>query len=629
MFGVFAGRLVSDRESPAGNQNRNNRPSEIGRKKARRETLAYLADLVAAPSITGTLMKRSITSIPSFYRNLRRWTEILSVLSKYGLADWVGRLNIDLVRDRMRAPDGELIANQTKSALIRMALTELGPTFIKVGQVLSTRPDLIGAELAEELSKLQSSTPADSFEQVKQTIEEDLGKPLDELFVWFDEEPMASASIGQVHRARILVDGDDDCEENPIREVVVKVRHANIVKKIETDLDILAGLAQMAERLEDFRNYQPTAVVREIAKTLKRELNFEREYRNLTQFRSLFEKDGTIVVPEPFGHLSSTRILTMQYLDGIKLRDAKAMRPPGVDLCETAKAGARAYLKMIFQYGFYHADPHPGNILLMENGSLGLIDFGMVGRISEQLREDVETMLVAIVNQDVAMLTLIIKRIGKCPVDLNESALANDIADFVGQYSTMVLSQFDMSSALNDFVDIVRRYYILLPAEASLLIKTLVTLEGTARFLNPEFSLMEIMKPFQRMLMLQRWSPSRQARKLRRFYLQLEQLADGLPQRLDSILEQVQTGRFDVHLDHRRLGPTVNRLVMGLLTSALFLGSSWMVAANVPPTLFPEGGPMGLRGLSVLGTAGLVLSMMLGVRLLWAVRKSGNLDQPE
>ncbi len=575
-------------------------------------------------------MKRSITSIPSFYRNLRRWTEILSVLSKYGLADWVGRLNIDLVRDRMRAPDGELIANQTKSALIRMALTELGPTFIKVGQVLSTRPDLIGAELAEELSKLQSSTPADSFEQVKQTIEEDLGKPLEELFVWFDDEPMASASIGQVHRARILVDrSGDDCDEEPIREVVVKVRHANIVKKIETDLDILAGLAQMAERLEDFRNYQPTAVVREISKTLKRELNFEREYRNLTQFRSLFEKDGTIVVPEPYGHLSSTRILTMQYLDGIKLRDAKALRPPGVDLCETAKAGARAYLKMIFQYGFYHADPHPGNILLMENGSLGLIDFGMVGRISEQLREDVETMLVAIVNQDVAMLTLIIKRIGKCPVDLNEAALANDIADFVGQYSTMVLSQFDMSSALNDFVDIVRRYYILLPAEASLLIKTLVTLEGTARFLNPDFSLMEIMKPFQRMLMLQRWSPSRQARKMRRFYLQLEQLADGLPQRVDSILEQVQTGRFDVHLDHRRLGPTVNRLVMGLLTSALFLGSSWMVAANVPPVLFAEGGPMGLRGLSVLGTTGLVVSFLLGIRLLWAVRKSGNLDQPE
>ena len=227
------------------------------------------------------------------------------------------------------------------------------------------------------------------------------------------------------------------------------------------------------------------------------------------------------------------------------------------------------------------------------------------------------------------MLTLIIKRIGKCPVDLNEAALANDIADFVGQYSTMVLSQFDMSSALNDFVDIVRRYYILLPAEASLLIKTLVTLEGTARFLNPDFSLMEIMKPFQRMLMLQRWSPSRQARKMRRFYLQLEQLADGLPQRVDSILEQVQTGRFDVHLDHRRLGPTVNRLVMGLLTSALFLGSSWMVAANVPPVLFAEGGPMGLRGLSVLGTTGLVVSFLLGIRLLWAVRKSGNLDQPE
>ena len=572
-------------------------------------------------------MKRSFTSIPQLYRNVKRWAEIVSILSKYGLADWLGRLNIDWMKDWIRAPDGELVSHQKKPALIRMALTELGPTFIKFGQLLSTRPDLIGPELADELSRLQSDAPSDDFSEVRKTVEQELGKPIEQVFESFEEVPIASASIGQVHRATLLPDIADAHYPGELAEVVVKVRHTNIEPKIETDLDILSGLASLAERLDDFKNYQPTLIVDEVSKTLRRELVFDREYRNLVQFRVLFEKEASVVIPRPIGPLCSTQILTMQRLDGIKLRDAQQDPPQDVELVDVARNGANLYLKMIFQHGFYHADPHPGNILLMENGKLGLIDFGMVGRISEQLREDVETMLVSIVNRDVPLLAMIIKRIGKCPNDLNESALHGDIADFVGQYSTQILSQFDMSAALSDFVEMVRRYNILLPAEASLLIKTLISLEGTARLLNPEFSLMEIMKPYQRILTLRRLSPARQARKMQRFYMQLEQLADGLPQRINHILEQVQTGGFDIHLDHRRLGPTVNRLVLGMLTSALFLGSSWMLAAAVPPLLFPESGPWGIRDLSVLGMFGMLCSVMLGFRLVWAIRKSGNLDQ--
>jgi ubiquinone biosynthesis protein len=253
----------------------------------------------------------------------------------------------------------------------------------------------------------------------------------------------------------------------------------------------------------------------------------------------------------------------------------------------------------------------------------------MVGRISEQLREDIEAMLVAIVNQDVSMLSTLIKRIGRCPSNLNESAFSNEVADFVGQYSTQILAQFDMSGALNDFMSLVRRFEITLPGEVSLLIKVLVSLEGTGRQLNPDFSLMEVMKPFQRLLLLKRLSPTRQAKKMRRFYMEIEQLVDQLPKRISSILEQVQSGKFDVKLDHRRLGPTANRLVMGLMTSALFLGSSLMLSYKVPPLLFPEVGPMGSHDLSILGIAGCFASIMMGLRLTWAIRKSGNLDQAE
>lgn len=591
-------------------------------------------------------MKRSITSVPQIYRNVRRWTEIVSVLSKYGLADWLSRFNFDFVTDLLKAPRGELQSQLTQSARIRLALTELGPTFIKFGQLLSTRPDLIGNELAEELSQLQSNTPADPFEIVRKIIEEEQDCPLEDLFEEFDETPIASASIGQVHRAKLRTqprrDGSSSnghADTNPAKQllfdeaelettdVVVKIRHDGIGRLVETDLDILAGLAQLAERLEDFRNYQPVSTVQEVSKTMRRELDFVREQRNLTQFRTLFRKDSTVVIPQPIPALCSSRMITMQRIQGTSLPHARIHPPADMEPAEIARRGANLYLKMIFNHGYYHADPHPGNILVTEDGSIGLLDFGMVGRISERLREDIEAMLVAIVNQDVLMLTTLIKRVGKCPIDLNESALSNDVADFVGQYSTQVVSYFDMSGALNDFVSLVRRYQIILPSEASLLIKVLVTLEGTGRLLNPDFSLMEIMRPFQRMLVLKRLSPGRQARKMRRFYMEVEQLVDDLPQRISNILEQVQSGRFDVHLDHRRLGPTANRLVVGLMTSALFLGSALMLSFQVPPLLFPGTGPLGIQDLSLLGLSGCIVSFLMGFRLYWSIRKSGNLDQ--
>ena len=590
-------------------------------------------------------MKRTIPSVPQLYRNVRRWTEIVSVLSKYGLADWLSQFHIDFLTNLLGASEGQSQSNLTQQQRIRMALAELGPTFIKFGQLLSTRPDAIGQELAEELSKLQSDTPSDDFETVKSIVESELGKPLEEVFGDFETTPIASASIGQVHLAKISADkfccepSDPADAESGMIDVVVKVRHAGNESKIETDLDIISGLAQLAERIDEFKAYQPVQVVNALSRSMRRELDFEREQRNLIQFAGMFKKNKSIVTPRPYPDLCSSRMITMQRVVGNDLKEASRNGTSKEKLSWVASTGADLYLQMIFNHGFYHADPHPGNILLTNDGKIGLLDFGMVGRISEQLREDIESMLVAIVNQDVPMLTSLIRRVGNCPPDLDDAALSNDIADFVGQYSTQNVSHFDMSGALKDFVTVVRQYKITLPAEASLLIKVLVTLEGTGRMLAPDFSLMEIMKPFQRMLVLKRLSPTRQMRKMRRFYLEVEQLVDALPTRLTNILEQVQSGSFDVHLVHRRLGPTANRLVVGLMTSALFLGSSLMLSYKVPPILFPTEvmGPNGqivrtlpwhgVMDLSAIGLAGVIVSILMGLRLMWAIRKSGNLDE--
>jgi ubiquinone biosynthesis protein len=245
------------------------------------------------------------------------------------------------------------------------------------------------------------------------------------------------------------------------------------------------------------------------------------------------------------------------------------------------------------------------------------------------MREDIEDMLMAIVQHDVPLLVRIIKRIGQAPPQLDEGGLSNDVAEFVGHYATQALDQFQVGAALTDMTQIMRRHRIMLPAHVAMLIKTLVTLEGTSKLLSPHFSLMEVMQPFHRKMILSRLSPARAARKLRRLYMELEQLAEVLPQRIVQILEQIQSGRFDVHLDHRGLGPSVNRLVLGMLASALFVGSSLMLSYKVPPVVFTQKEPLwlGLQHVSILGLLGCFVSIMVALRLLWAIGKSGHLDQ--
>lgn len=572
-----------------------------------------------------------ITAIPQSIRNVKRTTEIISVLSKYGLADWISRLpldqlGLDFFRSVLRAPDGKALARHSREARIRLVLTELGPVFIKFGQILSTRPDLIGVEQADELKKLQADVPADPPAVVRGIVEEELGQRIEDLFLEFDEEPIASASIGQVHRAR-LMSGEN---------VVVKVQHAGIEAKVREDIEVLMVLAQLAERIPDLARYRPVELVAEFQRALRRELDFGREERNLLHFASQLADNENVRIPRPHSDLCTPRVLTMEYLEGIKLSQPDRLVAAGFDLEELARNGADLYLQMIFTHGYYHADPHPGNVVILPGNIIGLLDFGMVGRIDDRLREDIEELLIDIANQDAQHLTALIMRIGQVPDELDESALSNDLADFVAHYGTQRLEDFDLSGALNEMIEIIRRYNIVLPTQAAMLLKTLIMLEGTAQLLSPTFSLMEVIQPLQREIILRRLSPLRHFRKMRRVVSELEHAAEVMPRRLLEILRQIQTGKFDVHLDHRRLGPSVNRLVMGLVVSALFLGSSLMLSMEVPPLLFyAEEGTVqpwwmfGMHNMSILGMAGCITSVMMGLRLLWAINKSGHLDEKE
>jgi ubiquinone biosynthesis protein len=558
-----------------------------------------------------------ITALPRYYRNIKRWREIILILRRYGLADWLSRLRVDFVRDWLKDDHGVPLASYTREARVRMALTELGPTFIKLGQVLSLRPDLVGSAQAAELQCLQSSVPADPIESVRRTIESEFKRPVEELFAEFSATALASASIGQAHEA-MLHDGT---------QVVVKVQHENIRSKISEDLEVLAGLASLAERIPELAPWQPKTIVEQLSRSLKRELSFSQEQSNLLMLRESLKDFEGIVIPVPFATHSSPLVLTMERVTGHSIHEIGNKELfPSLDQDALAHRVAALYVEMIFVHGLYHADPHPGNILVQPDGTIGLLDFGMVGRIDDGLRGSIEEMLWALSLKDSQLLTSLIKRVGKAPSNVDDSSLASDVSDLIATYGNQPVDRIDLARALNDTTDIMHRHRIILPSQIGVLIKTLVTLQGTISQTSPHFSLLEAIEPIFKKLWLSRFSPMRQARRFRRMYVELEGLVEKLPSQISSLMDLVQSGKLDVHLSHRGLSPSINRLVLGLLTSSLLLGSSILLASEVPPLLFVEGGPLGLKDLSLMGLLGFMVSLMVAMRILLAINKSGHLD---
>jgi len=552
-----------------------------------------------------------LTALSRLERNVHRGGEIIGVLAKYGLADWVKGLNFAWIQEHIKSIDGQHIPDLKIEERVRLAFTELGTTFIKLGQVLGTRPDLVGPDVARELAHLQMDAPADPPATVRATIEAEFGKPLSAVFAEFAEAPLASASIAQVHKAR-LHSGE---------QVVVKVQHAGIADKIMPDLDILAGLAELAEKhSSQARLYQPVAVVRQFRRTLLRELDFTFERRHLETFAANFAKDDTVHFPRPYAQHSTRRVLTMERLDGILGTDAAALAASGADLNEFAMRGADMYLQMIFRDAFYHADPHPGNLMLLPGGVVGVLDCGMIGRLDEEMAEGLEEMLMAVISHNSADLGDAILRLGSAPPSTPRDQLRADLTDFVADYVGQSIQDMDLPGALNNLFEIIRRYNITLPPPLSLLLRTLAELEGSARKLSPEFSLAEVFRPFYAKMVSRRLSARRILGRLQHTYRDWERLVQTLPRDLGDVLNRVRDGTFSVHLDHRHFDPVINRLVLGVMTAALLLSSALLWSMKAPPTI---------KGVSVFGGLNFAMAAYFGWRLLRAIKKSGDINSKQ
>ena len=548
-----------------------------------------------------------LTAIPQYRRNARRFEQILRILVKYGLADWLKPSLPDFLKKNLESAGGEDLTAVSRPEAIRLALTELGTTFIKMGQMLSTRADLIGPEIADELTRLQSDTPPDPPDTVSATIEDELGASPSDIFARFDDVPIASASIAQAHLAE-LTDGTP---------VVVKVQHEGIEHKVVNDLEILIALADFAEkRSTELSLYQPVALLGEFRRRLLAELDFQQEERSLLRFQSNFAGDETVRIPEVFPEHTAKRVLTMERLEGTSIARSEALAGEGADLREIARRGATAYLEMIFRDRVYHADPHPGNILVLPGNVVGLLDFGMVGQLDNRTNEIFEELIQGILLKDGELLTDCVLMLGHAPPDIDREKLQADIETFMATNLTDSIKDMNTSRMFVGLTEIVRRHRIVQNPNVSLLIKVLVMLEGSSRLLDSDFNLSELLEPYYEKMIQRKLAPKNVFRRVQRAYRDWDRLFHSLPRDLADVLQRFRKGTLDVHLEHRHLDTVVNRIAYGVVTAAVFLGSAMILSQAIPPTV---------KGASIPGIAGIVFSLWLVRRLFRAIRKSGGL----
>ena len=553
------------------------------------------------------------------YRNMKRYRQIFAVLLKYGFEDVVERLKLDIIirfgrKISRRAKSAGKYEHMTTAQRLRMALADLGPTFIKLGQVLSTRPDLVPLNFVKELEKLQDKAPPFSSDQAMEIVAAQLDRPIAEIFLSFSKEPIAAGSIAQVHRAT-LFNG---------QQVAVKIQRPKIHGAIETDINILYDLAGLVEKyFPESDLYNPKGIVTEFAKTIRAELDFIREGRNIDRFRQYFKNDKTIYLPHVYWEYTTSNILTMEYIDGVKVSEIDFSQRKDLDRKVIADSGARLTLKMIFEIGLFHADPHPGNIFVLKNNVLAPLDFGMVGRLDEQTKIYLRNIFSAIVERDVDKIVKIFIDVEVMDDAKDTRLLRIDLNDFIDTYYGIPLNQLKIEKLFNDLVEVLRRHRIALLVDVVLMAKALATIESVGHSLNPDFNMMAFVEPYIKNLMVQPILPKKQLKEMRQFVQETEELIKVLPSELRYILRKVKKGRMNLIFEHRGLERLItemdrssNRLAFSLIIAALIIGSSIIV-------FFDKG--IHVFGFSVVGLLGYSIAAFLGLWLVIAILRSGKL----
>ncbi|QHG89043.1 2-polyprenylphenol 6-hydroxylase [Xanthomonas sp. NCPPB 1638] len=548
-------------------------------------------------------------------RDLGRLQEIAAVLIRYGFGDIVRRIGLADVLERagklLQWGNAESRLRMSAAMRVRRALEELGPTFVKLGQVLATRVDLLPPDWIDELSELQNAVPALPFAQVLPQLVAALGAEPDSVFARLDEQPLAAASLAQTHRAW-LADGTP---------VVLKIRRPGIGDTIEADLRLLARLADIVEtRAPDLKRYRPAEVVQQFTVSLRRELDFAAECRNAERIAADFAHDPQVVVPAVYWQWTCESLNVQDFIDGIPGRDLQAVDAAGLDRKALARAGAGIVLKMVLQNGCFHADPHPGNIFYLRDGRIAVIDFGMVGRVSEQRRFQVAQLLHGMVSQDAEAVIDVLLEWAGASLEIDEPRLQQDIGAFIDQYRGVPLKELRIGAMLGDVTAILRDHSLPLPSDLALMIKAFLTLEGMGRQLDPDFDMATEAQPYLERVVLQRYAPNAMLRRGRRTVTGAIDLIGDLPRDLKRLIQAARRGKLQLQVETRALrefGEQVdraaNRLTMGIVTAALVIGSS-IVMNSV--------GGSASRWLLGLGVSGFIGAGLCGIWILFSIWRS-------
>lgn len=549
-------------------------------------------------------------------RRRRRYRRIATVLARHGLGYFIGVLGLERLLPFQRGLFGHAARDEpyTRPEHLRLVLEELGPAWVKIGQVLSTRPDLLPPEYQRELTKLQDSAPPVAVDQIRAAIEVELGQSPDRLFSRFDALPLAAASIGQAHAAA-LHDGT---------EVVVKVRRPGVVEQIEEDLAILRELAVTASRRwERAADYDLVGLADEFAATLRAELDYPREGRSAERFAANFAGEPAVHIPRVFWATTTPGVLTLERISGIKVTDHAVLEAANIDRRALAERASHLLLRMIFEDGFFHADPHPGNFFVEPGGRIGLIDFGMVGTVDERTREQLAGVLLAVSARDADRLVDTFLELGVARRRLDRVALRQDLRLLLERYYDRPLGEIRLGALVSDTLATVRRHHLQLPSDLALLLKTVVMSEGLAAGLDPGFQLTSIVTPYARQLLLRQYSPGRWARRLGQAGLEAGELGIALPRQLRRLLGELERGTMTVSTRAEGLEPVLerlerlaNRLVLAIVAAAFVIGLAVLMAVYHPPGWDRWAGP--------IFAFGFALAAALGAYLAWSIYRSGR-----
>jgi ubiquinone biosynthesis protein len=556
------------------------------------------------------------------YRHLKRYRQIVRSVARHGFGHVLTQLGLTgyLPSVRRTAENKRVLLHLSRAQRLRLLLLDLGPTFVKLGQLLSTRPDLVPRDLIEELSRLQDDVPPFPFTEVATIIEQELGRPLTEIYADFSTEPLAAASIGQVHAAR-MPDGT---------EVVVKIRRPQIPAQMETDLEILLEAARFADRHTSWgKVYRASDVVLEMQRATREELDFCNEAENAAQIRENMLHRHDLIIPRIYTAQTSAAVLTMEKVNGIKLNQPDILIAAGHNCEEVARRLIDVMFEQIFVHGFFHADPHPGNLAVTGDGRLVFMDFGIVGKMQGKRRRQFTRLLIGMVNGNAHLLVSSLTEIGFVSRRVDRKALRHDVERLMEKYLDLPLSKINLGRAVREIFALAFEHQIRIPAEFTLLGKTIMTLEGVIEELAPELKLIELLKPYARRLARERLSLTAFREILNEQGSEAAAFFFSLPRRLDEIFEHTYAEGFPLqlnypdldklfsHLDKQinRLSFSVILLSFSMIMAGLIIGSALVVSIT---------GETLLWRLPII-EAGFVLAGIMAVWLLFAILRSGRL----